>query len=123
MPVFSQLTCSLIELHKECCWTNRTRRGTALQGGDSAKTGNGAKAAQRAPQAQDPTNRNPNNLAPAARGRYKPGARRREGASCGARPIQCPRWEGALDARRSSVAAAWWWTPRGRGLRCGPSGP
>ena len=66
------------------------RRRTALQGGDSAKTGKGAKAAtQRAPQAQDPTNRNPKNLAPAARGLNKPAAGRC--ARCGARPIQCPR--------------------------------
>ena len=51
-----------------------------------------------------PNKQRPYNLAPATCGRYRSGARRREGASCGARPIQCLRWGAAQDAQRSSAA-------------------
>ena len=63
------------------------RQGTTLQGCDLAKTDKGAKAgdAPYKPKTQQTETLQP---LPASRGRYKPGARRREGANCGARPIQ-----------------------------------
>ena len=74
-----------------------------MQGCGSAKSGKGAKAGNAPFKPKTQQTESPNNLAPAARGRYRSGTRRREGASCGARPIQCPRWGGAQDARRSSA--------------------
>ena len=44
-------------------------------------------------------------------------------SNCDARPIQCPRWDGAQDARWSSAASAWWWTPRSSTPGGGLSGP
>ena len=91
------------------------RQGTTLQGCDSAKSGK-CTGRQHAPQAQDPTNRKPYNLAPAARGRYRSGARRREGASCGTRPIQCPRWGGAQPVNMPT--RNWPWSTRNAVQRC-----
>ena len=65
----------------------------ACQASGAAKTMDSSawcKSRQRAPQAQDPTNRDPNNLAPPARGRYKPGARRREGLRAATSTLLAP---------------------------------
>ena len=55
------------------------------------------------PTSLKPNRQKPYNLAPAARGRYKPGARRREEHNCGARLSNAL---GGNGHRRSSVASA-----------------